>query len=78
MKYFMVTCFRGHCGTRQSSDIRFAFEAKNLVEACNKARRMPSVKHSRFIVCGKEISKEEYLEYRKISAYERYPQGQRA
>lgn len=77
MKYFMVTCYRGHCGVRQSTDINFAIKAKNLVEACDKARNMPSVKHSQFITYGKEISKEEYLEYRKISAYKRYPQGQR-
>lgn len=75
MKYFLITCVRGHCGNGHSTEIKFAFEAKDLLSACDKAKRMPSVKHTRLVLHGKEITKEEYIEYRKISAYERYAQG---
>lgn len=65
----MITCHRGHCGCGHSTEIKFAIKAKNLLDACDKARRMPSVKHTRMVICGKKISFEEYNEYRKISAY---------
>lgn len=70
-RYFMVTCHRGHIGTGHGTEIKFAIAAENLIEACAIARRMPSVKHTRLVICGKEITQEEYTEYRKISAYER-------
>lgn len=75
MRYFAVTCHRGHCGTGHSSVITFTFEAKNLIEAMDMAKRMPSVKHTRMIMNGKEISCEEYKEYMKISAYKRAEMG---
>lgn len=70
-RYFLITCHRGHCGNGHSSTITFAFEAKNLIEAMDMGKRMPSVKHTRMIMSGKEISIDEYNEYRKINAYER-------
>ncbi len=70
-RYFLITCHRGHCGNGHSSVITFAFEAKNLIEAMDMGKRMPSVKHTRMIMAGKEISIDEYNEYRKINAYER-------
>jgi len=73
-KYYMVMCHRGHCGTGHSTEIKFAFEAQNLLAACDMARKMPSVKHTRIAIFGKEISKAEYDEFRKISAYDRFPQ----
>lgn len=75
-KYYMVMCHRGHCGNGHSTEIKFAFEANNLLDACDMARKMPSVKHTRMAIYGKEISKSEYLEFRKVSAYERFPQHQ--
>ena len=69
----MVTCHRGHIGTGHSTEIKFAIAAENLIEACAIARKMPSVKHTRLIIYGKEITQEEYTEYRKISAYKRNP-----
>ena len=75
MKYYKVTCYRGHCGIGRSTEITFAFEAHNLLEAMDKAKRMPSVKHTRAILQGKEITRKEYVEYRSISAYERYDQN---
>ena len=71
MRYFLITCHRGHCGNGHSSAITFAFEAKNLIEAMDMGKRMPSVKHTRMIMAGKEISFEEYKEYRTINAYQR-------
>lgn len=74
MKFYMITCSRGHCGTGHSTEIKFAIAANNLLDACDKARRMPSVKHTRVALYGHEITAEEYNEYRSISAYERYNQ----
>lgn len=76
MRYFMIMCHRGHCGTGHSTEIRFAIKAHNLLEACDKARRMPSVKHTRLAIFDKEITEQEYNEYRQISAYERFNQNQ--
>ena len=75
MKYFMVMCPRGHCGTGHSTEIKFAIRANNLLEACDKARRMPSVKHTRIAIYGKEITEQEYNEYRQVSAYARFNQN---
>ena len=74
MKFYMVTCQRGHAGTGHSTEIKFAFKAANLLDACNMARRMPSVKHTRMPLFGKEITEVEYYEYRKISSYARFEQ----
>lgn len=71
MKYYMINCMRGHRGCGKSTEIRFAIAAKDLVTACDIARRMPSVKHTRGVFYGKEITREEYIEYRNISAYTR-------
>jgi hypothetical protein len=74
MKYFEIVCHRGHCGTGHSTEIKFVFEANNLLEACDKARKMPSVKHTRMVIFGKEITQQEYNNFRKVSAYKRiYP-----
>ena len=74
MKYFMVICHRGHCGSGHSTEIKFVFIANNAIEAMDKARKMPSVKHTRLAMIVKEITANEYNEYRQISAYERFNQ----
>jgi hypothetical protein len=61
-------------GTGNGTEIKFAIKAPNLIKAQDIARKMPSVKHTRMIMCGHEISAAEYFEYRKVSAYERYGQ----
>lgn len=71
MRYWMVVCSRGHCGNGHSTEIKFAIAAKDLLSACAIARKMPSVKHTRGILSGREITEVEYIEYRKVSAYER-------
>ncbi len=75
MRYFLIMVPRGHCGNGRYSEISFAFEAANLLVAMDKAKRMPGVKHTRAVLAGKEITREEYIEYRKVSAYERRPMG---
>ena len=72
MKYWMVICPRGHCGTKHETEIKFAIAAPNLIQACGIAKKMPSVKHMRAPLYGHEITEEEFTEYRKVSAYERY------
>ena len=74
MKHFMVICHRGHCGTGHSTEIKFVFIANNAIEAMDKARKMPSVKHTRLAIAVKEITANEYNEYRQISAYDRFNQ----
>lgn len=74
MKYFMVICHRGHCGTGHSTEIKFVFIANNAIEAMDKARKMPSVKHTRLAMMVKEITNIEYTEFRQISAYEKFNQ----
>jgi len=76
MKFYMVMCHRGHCGTGHSTEIKFAFRAKNLLEAMDKAKQMPSVKHSRPIISGKEITEQEYLKIREVSAYAKFNQNE--
>jgi hypothetical protein len=74
MKYYKVLCPRGHVGSGKSAEIVFYFKAKDLPTALAIARKMPSVKHhtKREFFNAKEISKEEYFEGMKISAYEKY------
>ena len=74
MKFYMITCVRGHMGNGKSTDIKFAIAAENMIKACAIAQRMPSVKHTKMIAYGCEITEQEFLEYRKISAYKRFDQ----
>lgn len=73
MRYYAVSCLRGHCGARHSQEITFVFCAKDMAEAMEKARKMPSIKHhnNACVIGAREISAEEYVERRKISAYRR-------
>lgn len=72
MRYFSIVCHRGHCGTGNGTEIKFAVQAKNLLEACKIARKMPSVKHTRGIIHGKEISFDEYNHLRRVGAYKKF------
>ena len=75
MRYYLVSCHRGHCGNGHSTDIHFAIVANDILSACNIAKRMPSVKHSRVVMSAKEISVEEYEERRRIGAYAKFKNG---
>ena len=71
-KYFSVTCLRAHVGRKAYTSelyITFVFEAANLLEAMDYAKRMPGVKHSRPVLKANQISFEEYNIKRQKSAY---------
>ena len=72
MRYFKVTCPHGHHGNGQYCEITFAISAANMLDAMDKAKRMPGVKHTRMVFCAKEITEQEYNEYRKVSAYAKF------
>lgn len=71
MRFFKVTARRGHCGNGRYIPIVFAFAAKDITDAVDRAKRMPGVKHRQFILSAQEISRSEYVSLRKVSAYER-------
>lgn len=73
MRYFLVSCYVGHCGRGHSRDIAFAIAAKDLLTAQMKAKRLPGVKHhnSHYLLAAKEITLEEYEERRKYNPYEK-------
>lgn len=75
MAYFKISVPRGHVGAYKCAEITFYFKAKDLVTAISLARKMPSVKHHAKIgfFSGEKVSREEYEEARKISAYDKYP-----
>lgn len=68
-KYYKVMVERGHIGAGDSLESAFYFEANNAYHAMCLARKMPSVKHNKLPLKVEEITMEEYLEGRKISAY---------
>ena len=72
MKYYLVTCHKGHLGAGRSTEIHFAVIAENILHACNIAKKMPSVKHSRGVCYAREITEQEYLEHKQRSAYKRW------
>lgn len=68
--YYKVTAIRGHSGAGKGNTITFVFEAESSYEAMQKAKRMPAVKHSsKHIKSVELVTKEEYDELRKVSAY---------
>lgn len=69
MRYFLVTCIRGHLGKREGTEISFAIKANNLMDAIIQAKRMPGVKHHKPVLCGKEINQREYILRRSRGAY---------
>lgn len=71
MKFYAVTCKHGHCGRKRYHPITFAIAANNTIEACDKAKAMPGVKHGQTVLKCKEISFPAYAELHKQSAYER-------
>ena len=71
MRYFSVTCKQGHHGKGRHQPITFAIEASNAIEAMDKAKAMPSIKHDCPIIQCREISGGEYYRIRRISAYRR-------
>ena len=71
MRYYSVTCMRGHCGDQRYIPITFAIMSENAVEAMEKAKAMPGVKHDRPVLKLTEITCKQYYIMRQRSAYER-------
>ena len=71
IRYYRVTCKHGHCGRGRYQPISFVFFAKDAITAMDMAKAMPGVKHTAPIISCHEISYAEYLEERKVSAYQR-------
>lgn len=71
-KYYAVTVKQGHCGFRRNRTITFSFCASNIIEAIDRAKEMPSVKHhNNAVILGcREITWSEYTRMRASSAYE--------
>ena len=71
MRYWVVCCNVGHCGTNRSRDMGLAIEAKDALTAMSIARRFPGVKHhgTKYFSSVREITEEEYKKRRKESAY---------
>lgn len=71
MNYYIVRCKLGHSGSGQYREILFNIKARNAIDAMDKARKMPGVKHdSNTAILGlKQITQEEYVQNRKESAY---------
>lgn len=70
-RYFAVTCKHGHRGVKRYEPITFAVVAKDALEACAFAKKMPGVKHSQTVIGCREISAYSYRQLRRVSAYER-------
>lgn len=62
---------RGHCGKYKYIPITFGISANNALEAMDKAKAMPGVKHDRPVLSLNEITVQEYFSMRQTSAYER-------
>ena len=71
MRFYKVVMSMGHQGAGRERELVLAIQAENSIDACMKARNFPAAKHKKIPSLTKEISKEEYLELRRLSAYER-------
>ena len=72
MKYYAITCIRGHQGARNDNAlITFYVEATDIIAAAKVAQRMGGIKHTKMPVNCKQITKEEYEFRRKENAYRR-------
>lgn len=71
-RYYRVEALAAHCAYASDEDVFiFYFAARDIIEAMVLARRMPGVKHNRANTIGsvKEITKDEYIIGRQVSAY---------
>ena len=75
MKYYAITCIRGHQGARNDNAlITFYVEAKDIITAAKVAQRMGGIKHTKMPLNCKQITKEEYDQWRyKYPEYDHKP-----
>ena len=74
-KFFKVKAKGGHVGAGNDAELIFYIKAKDAIEAMNKVRRMPAVKHNKGSAISSvlTISEEEYKQGRDgYSAYDIY------
>lgn len=71
MKYYAVTVQRGHCGCGRTAPITFYVQANSLLEAMDKARRMPGVKHNKPVYNACEVTKDFFTKATQESSYHR-------
>lgn len=70
-KYYRIVALRGHVGAGKSQDITFYIRAFCASDAIRQAMNMPGIKHGKFPASVVEIQRDEYINGRKESAYER-------
>lgn len=69
MRYYKVICERGHVGHGRQAPISFYFAASNALEAMEKGKLQPGIKHTRMPLSCKEVSYKEYVKKMRVSAY---------
>lgn len=69
MPYYRITVQRGHQGSGQYIPITFIFKADDIVEAIEKAKKMPGVKHNKPIIAAEKLCDEGYYGLSIRSAY---------
>lgn len=69
MRYYKITCRRGHVGFGNTAYITFYFAERNAIAAMNRAKRMPGVKHSELPINTTEITHEEFAVNIQKNAY---------
>lgn len=75
MRYFAVTCQHGHHGNGRYVPITFVFKAVDAIDAMDRAKAMPGVKHHRPVMNCREITEQEYRQRFVYSAYKRLEEG---
>jgi len=71
MKYYKLSCYRAHTGTKHFDCITFYYKAKDAYSACMKMRKQRGIKRHRLPFSCVEITKEEYEQGISVSAYKR-------
>lgn len=74
MKYYLVSCRMGHNYNQSFNKVAvgtFSIQAKNSLQAMQKAKYLAGVKHNHTMAIVKleEVSKETFLENRKNQPY---------
>lgn len=69
-KYYAITVRRGHNGIdHDDAFITFYFKSASMLNAMDKAKKMPGVKHDQLPIRAVEVTYEEYKQAREHSAY---------
>jgi len=69
IKYFEVMVKLGHQGNKRHIESNIYVKASNILSAVEKARQYAGVKHGKYPLQTREVSKEEYEDGRKHGFY---------